>query len=66
MARISPLDLAQAIERGEAPVIVDVRSSAARQADPRRIPGARSLELAGIEAGLGDLPRDREIILYCT
>ncbi len=47
-------------------MILDVRSAAARQADPRRIPGARPLELADVEAGLSDLPRDREIILYCT
>jgi membrane protein DedA with SNARE-associated domain len=66
MARISPAELAEEIARGESPVIVDVRSSAARKADPRRIPGARSLELAGLEPGLADLPRDRDIILYCT
>jgi rhodanese-related sulfurtransferase len=66
MARISPAELAEEIARGESPVIVDVRSTAARKADPRRIPGARSLELAGLEPGLADLPRDRDIILYCT
>jgi membrane protein DedA with SNARE-associated domain len=66
MARISPQEVSELIARGESPVILDVRSAAAREADPRRIPGARPLELAGVEAGLSDLPRDREIILYCT
>ncbi len=66
MARISPQELHAAIERGEAPVILDARSPSARKADPRRIPGARPLELSQIEAALRDLPTDREIILYCT
>jgi membrane protein DedA with SNARE-associated domain len=66
MARISPEELAGAIDRGESPVIVDVRTSTARLADPRRIPGARSLELSGLDEGVTDLPRDRAVILYCT
>lgn len=66
MARISPEEVYRSIERGEAPVIVDVRSSSARRADPRRIPGARLLDLPDLEAGLGQLPGDREIVLYCT
>ncbi len=66
MARISPEDLARAIDRGESPVVVDVRSTAARRADPRRIPGARSLDFTGLESGLADLPKEREVILYCT
>jgi membrane protein DedA with SNARE-associated domain len=66
MARISPADLWQAIGRGEAPVIVDVRTPAARQADPRRIPGARPLALPDIETALRDLPTDRAVVLYCT
>jgi len=66
MARITPEELYRAIERGETPVVVDVRSPSARRADPRRIPGARLLELANVETGLRDLPADREIVLYCT
>lgn len=66
MARISPGELHEAIARGEAPVVLDVRSQAARQADPRRVPGARALELSEIESRLEDLPADREIVLYCT
>jgi membrane protein DedA with SNARE-associated domain len=66
MARISPEELHGLIERGQAPVVVDARSPAARSADPRRIPGARSLELSQVEAALSGLPPDREIILYCT
>ena len=66
MARISPDELHGLVARGQAPVVVDARSPAARRADPRRIPGARALELSQIEAALSGLPPDREIILYCT
>ena len=38
----------------------------ARLADPRRIPGARVLELSEIPEKISGLPHDREIILYCT
>ncbi len=66
MARITPEELHGLIERGQAPVVVDARSPSARRADPRRIPGARPLELSQVEAALSGLPPDREIILYCT
>ena len=66
MARISPRDLHALIETGQAPVILDARSTSARLADPRRIPGARPIQLAELEPAVRDLPTDREIILYCT
>lgn len=66
MARISVTELRRLIDDGRAPVIVDVRSRAAAQADPRRIPGAIRLVMEEIDAQIGLLPPDREIILYCT
>ena len=66
MARISPQELRRLMEEGRDPVVVDVRTRGARVSDPRRIPGARLLELSELSEKLGDLPIDREIILYCT
>jgi hypothetical protein len=66
LARITPEDLHRLMDEGRNPVVLDVRTSAARRADPRRIPGARVLEYSEIENELADLPHDREIILYCT
>ena len=66
MARITPEDLHDLIAKGQAPLIVDVRSPAARQADPRKIPGALALDLAQIEQELSELTDRREVILYCT
>jgi len=66
MARISPEELHRLMDEGLDPVVLDVRTSGARLADPRRIPGARLLEMSDIPQKIVGLPRDREIILYCT
>jgi membrane protein DedA with SNARE-associated domain len=66
MARISVDELRRLMDEGKSPIIVDVRTPGARARDPRRIPGAAVLDASELDAKLGDLPRDREIILYCT
>ncbi len=66
MARISVDDLYRMIAGGERPVVVDVRSHIARSLQPRRIPGALLVPLDAVERHVKDLPRDRDIILYCT
>ncbi|HUM02947.1 MAG TPA: hypothetical protein VL084_11710 [Thermoanaerobaculia bacterium] len=45
---------------------MDVRSALARAGDPRRIPGAVLLSLENLDAHVSLLPKDGEIILYCT
>jgi rhodanese-related sulfurtransferase len=49
-----------------APLVVDVRSDAARSVDARRIPGAIGVELRDIERIAAQWPRDREVVLYCN
>ncbi len=66
MARISVDDLYKLIQAGAAPLIIDVRSSTARALEPRWIPGALHVPLQDVADRLTDLPRDRDIILYCT
>jgi membrane protein DedA with SNARE-associated domain len=66
MARISVSELRDLIQEGESPVILDVRTSGARARDPRRLPGASVMEASQIDTRVAELPRDREIILYCT
>jgi membrane protein DedA with SNARE-associated domain/rhodanese-related sulfurtransferase len=66
MARISVTDLYELIEAGAAPVVIDVRSPTARALEPRFIPGALEVSVPDIAQALKELPRDREIILYCT
>ena len=66
MARITVEELRARIDDGAAPVIVDVRSPTARTLELRRIPGALHLPVQDVARHLTELPRDREIIIYCT
>jgi membrane protein DedA with SNARE-associated domain/rhodanese-related sulfurtransferase len=66
MARISVADLYALMEAGASPVIIDVRSFTARELEPRWIPGALHVPLHDVAHRLKELPRDRDIILYCT
>jgi membrane protein DedA with SNARE-associated domain/rhodanese-related sulfurtransferase len=66
MARIDVAELYELMQAGADPVIVDVRSSTARALEPRRIPGAVNVSLEEASKQLTNLPRDREIILYCS
>jgi membrane protein DedA with SNARE-associated domain/rhodanese-related sulfurtransferase len=66
MARIDVAELYQLMEAGAQPVIVDVRSSTARALEPTWIPGSLHVPLDDVTSRMKDLPRDREIILYCA
>jgi membrane protein DedA with SNARE-associated domain/rhodanese-related sulfurtransferase len=66
MARISVADLYELIQAGAAPTIIDVRSITARELEPRWIPGALHVPLEDVARHIKELPRDRDIILYCT
>ena len=66
MARITVSQLYQLMDAGAAPVVVDVRSQTAKSLEPRRIPGALHVPMQEIERHVRLLPRDREIVLYCT
>ncbi|MEP6657362.1 MAG: DedA family protein/thiosulfate sulfurtransferase GlpE [Betaproteobacteria bacterium] len=66
MARIGVDELYQLIDAGAEPLIVDVRSPTARALEPRKIPGALHVPLQAVDHHVRDLPRDREIILYCS
>lgn len=66
MARITVRDLYELIQAGGRPTIVDVRSPTARALEPRWIPGALHVPIEAVGRNVAHLPRDREIILYCT
>jgi membrane protein DedA with SNARE-associated domain len=65
-ARIAVQELYAMIERGEDPLILDVRSAAALGPRAGRIPRARLIDVDAPEPALRDLPRDREIVVYCS
>ena len=67
LARITVEELRSLIEGGKQPVLVDVRSDVSRKADSRFIPGALTMDPAAeIDARLRQLPKDRDIVFYCT
>jgi membrane protein DedA with SNARE-associated domain/rhodanese-related sulfurtransferase len=66
MARIGVDELYELTRAGAAPVVIDVRSATARSLEPRWIPGALNISLSEVGQRLKDLPRDRDIIVYCT
>jgi rhodanese-related sulfurtransferase len=66
MPRIAVDELLALMAADPAPLVVDVRSDAARSVDARRIPGAIGVELRDIERIAAQWPRDREVVLYCN
>jgi len=66
IARISPEELKEMLDAGEPVTIVDLRHSLDFEADPETIPGAFRMDASELEQKDEQLPRDREVILYCT
>jgi membrane protein DedA with SNARE-associated domain/rhodanese-related sulfurtransferase len=64
--RIAVHELRELIRRGEAPIVIDVRSSVALLQDGRRVPGAIAATLAQLPTTAAELPREREVVLYCN
>jgi uncharacterized membrane protein YdjX (TVP38/TMEM64 family) len=62
--RITVEELDERLNAGEDLVIVDLRSRLS--GDSAGIPGAIRLSLEELAARSGDIPRDREIILFCS
>jgi len=65
-ARITPEELRARMQAGEEIVLVDLRHLLSLEADPELIPGAKWIDPEKLEQQAGTIPRDREVILYCT
>lgn len=67
MARITPEELRRRIEAGDGGLaIIDTRSALDVRAVPFLIPGAIRIDADEVERRHAELPKDREIVLYCT
>ena len=66
IARITPDELNRKIEAGEEVVVVDLRHSLDFDAAPQTIRGAIRMAPEKVEEGHSQIPRDREIVLFCT
>ena len=65
-SRITPQEVQPALENGRSIVFLDVRSPEAWAGSDHQLPGAVRMPLADFDAHAGELPRDREIVAYCT
>jgi len=65
MARISVADLRRMLDAGENVAILDMRS-AAEFASNAGIEGALHLTIDDVKAGHYEIPRDREVVVYCS
>lgn len=66
IARISPEELEAKLSAHEPVFIVDLRHELDVQAQPMMIRGAVHMAPAALEQGHATIPRDREVVLYCS
>jgi membrane protein DedA with SNARE-associated domain len=67
VARISPEELKQKLEAGEEDlVILDLRTALDVAAAPYAIPGSRWITAEALDEHASEIPRDRELVLYCS
>jgi membrane protein DedA with SNARE-associated domain len=66
IARISPKELMDKLTAGESISVVDLRQPIDVAAFPKMIPGALRIAMEEIEERHGEIPRDRDVVLYCS
>jgi membrane protein DedA with SNARE-associated domain/rhodanese-related sulfurtransferase len=65
-ARLEPEELKRQLDAGESVYIVDLRHPLELLPDPFTLPGALHLSPEQLTARNLEIPRDRDIVLYCT
>jgi len=66
IARITPEELFRRMSAGEKPVVIDLRGLPEFEADPAQIAGAIRMLPQEIHQRHQEIPRDRDVVLYCT
>jgi membrane protein DedA with SNARE-associated domain len=66
IARITSDELKRKLDAGENVIVVDLRHSLDFEADPNAIPGALHVPAEEFDRRHDEIPRDRDIVLYCT
>jgi membrane protein DedA with SNARE-associated domain len=66
VARISPETLKEKLEGGEDVTIIDLRNELDVIAAPFAIRGSRWIPAERLDDRLSEIPRDRELVLYCS
>jgi membrane protein DedA with SNARE-associated domain/rhodanese-related sulfurtransferase len=65
-ARLEPQELKAQIDAGEPVYIVDLRHPLELVPDPFTLPGAIHVSPEALAARIHEIPRDRDVVLYCT
>ena len=65
-ARVTPEEVMERLNAGEELVILDLRHQEDVDSDPLRLPNAIHFTMEELEARHEEIPRDREIVLYCS
>jgi membrane protein DedA with SNARE-associated domain len=65
-ARITPAEVLERMEAGCELVIVDLRHESELQFTGKRLPGARWYDRSDLNEHHHEIPRDRDVILYCS
>ena len=66
IARITPKELMDKLRAGETISIVDLRQPMDIEAFPQMIPGSLRIAMEEIEERHAEIPRDRDVVLYCS
>jgi membrane protein DedA with SNARE-associated domain/rhodanese-related sulfurtransferase len=65
-SRLEPEELKRQLDAGESIFIVDLRHPLELLPDPYTLPGALHLSPELLTARIHEIPRDRDVVLYCT
>ena len=66
VTRVTPDEIKTRMDRGEPFTFLDGRNPKAWSEAKEKLPGAVRLPADEVSKHVGDLPRDRTIITYCT
>jgi membrane protein DedA with SNARE-associated domain len=64
--RLEPEELKRQLDSGQSVFIVDLRHPLELLPDPFTLPGALHLSPDALAARVHEIPRDRDVVLYCT
>lgn len=65
-SRLEPLELKAQLDAGEQVYIVDLRHPLEVLAEPFTLPNAMHFSPEALAARQGEIPRDRDVVLFCT
>lgn len=65
-SRLEPEELKRQLDLGDAVYIVDLRHPLEMLPDPYTLPGALRISPEDLAARVHEIPRDRDVVLYCT